>query len=193
MKLAVVIGVWVLFVAAGMFVLQKYKNTPGMQIDAPPMWPSDSMLHRVPGSPTLVMLSHPRCPCTRASLAEMETLLSQYRERLTVYILFIQPKGVPYEWTKTDLWRTASRIEGAHVLVDDDAVEADRFKGLTSGHVVLYDAAGRLEFSGGITGARGHIGDNLGLKRVLAVLRGEKTDRDDSPVFGCPLHQGGGS
>src|SRR5207244_3650897 len=129
-----------------------------------------------------------RCPCTRASLAELEDLLSQYREHLTVYILFIQPKGVPYQWTKTDLWRTASHIHGAHVLVDANAAEADRFKGLTSGHIVLYNADGKLEFSGGITGARGHIGDNLGLKRILAVLRGEPADRSDSPVFGCPLH-----
>jgi len=188
MKLAVVIAVWVVFVAGSMFLLQRYKNTPGMQAPVPAMWPAESKLQRVPGTPTLVMLSHPRCPCTVASLAELETLLSQYRERLTVHVLFIQPKGVPYAWTQTDLWRTASRIEGAHVLVDADAAEADRFQGLTSGHVVLYDGEGRLEFSGGITGARGHIGDNLGLTRILAVLRGEQTDREDSPVFGCPLH-----
>lgn len=188
MKLAAAIVVWILFVAGGMFALEIYKTSPGEQVPAPVAWPSDSKLQRVPGSATLVMMSHPRCPCTRASLAELETLLSQSRDHLTVYILFIQPKGVPYEWTRTDLWRTASRIEGAHVVVDANAEEADRFKGLTSGHVILYNAEGRLAFSGGITGARGHIGDNLGLQRILAVLHGEPADRSDSPVFGCPLH-----
>lgn len=188
MKIAVVVSVWLLFVAGGMFALERYKNSPGARVPAPPEWPADSALQRTQGSATLVMMSHPRCPCTRASLAELEILLSQYRESLTVYILFTRPKGVAYDWTNTDLWRTASRIEGAHALVDADGIESDRFGALTSGHVVLYNSDGRLEFSGGITGARGHIGDNLGLKRILALLRGEPTDRPDSPVFGCPLH-----
>jgi len=188
MKAASIVLLWLLLVSGGMFSLQAYKSTAGEQVPAPSSWPAGSGLQRVAGLKTLVMMSHPKCPCTRASLAELETLLSQYRERLTVYVLFVQPKDVPYEWTRTDLWQTASHIGGVHVLVDDDSREADQFKGLTSGQVVLYDADGRLEFNGGITGARGHVGDNFGLKRILAVLRGEKTDRADSPVFGCPLH-----
>jgi hypothetical protein len=187
-KTAIVVSVWILSVAGGMFALEVYKHSPGPQVAAPILWPANSALERIPGTATLVMMSHPRCPCTRASLAELEILLSQYRDRLTVYIIFVQPKGVRYEWTQTDLWRTASRIQGAHVLVDPDATESDHFKGLTSGHVVLYGPEGNLEFSGGITGARGHIGDSLGLNRILAILRGEHTDRADSPVFGCPLH-----
>lgn len=188
MKIAAVVALWILVVAGGMVSLEAYKSTAGEQVPAPADWPAASNLPRVAGLKTLVMMSHPKCPCTRASLAELETLLTQYRERLTVHVLFVRPKDVPYEWTRTDLWQTASRIGGVHVLVDDNSTEADRFKGLTSGQVVLYDAEGRLEFNGGITGARGHVGDNPGLTRILAVLRGEKTDRSDSPVFGCPLH-----
>src|SRR5262245_13451876 len=146
MKLAAAIAVWILFVAGGMYALHIYKTTPGAQVPVPAAWPSDSKLQRVPGSSTLIMMSHPRCPCTRASLAELETPLSQSRDHLTAYILFIQPKGVPYEWTRTDLWRTASRIEGANILVDANGEESDRFKGLTSGHVILYNAEGQLEF-----------------------------------------------
>ena len=188
MKIAAVVMLWLLLVAGGMVSLEAYKSAAGAQVPAPADWPAASRLPRVAGLKTLVMMSHPKCPCTRASLAELETLLSQYRERLTVYVLFVQPKDVSHEWTKTDLWQAASRINGVHALVDDNSTEADRFKGLTSGQVVLYDAEGRLEFTGGITGARGHVGDNLGLKRLLAILRGEETDRSDSPVFGCPLH-----
>jgi hypothetical protein len=188
MKITALVVLWLLLVAGGMISLETYKSTPGEQVPAPSAWPAGSKLARVAGSKTLVMMSHPKCPCTRASLAELETLLARYREQLTVYILFVRPSGVPYDWTKTDLWKTASRIGGVNVVIDDNSTEADQFKGLTSGQVVLYDAGGRLEFNGGITGARGHVGDNLGLKRLLAALRGEETDRSDSPVFGCPLH-----
>ena len=192
MKLTILIASWLLLVGGGMFALAEYKATPGPQAPAPAAWPADSTLQRVPGAPTLVMMSHPRCPCTRASLEELQTLLSQFHDTLTVYILFIQPDGVPYEWTKTDLWQTASRIashnSSVHVVIDANAAESDRFDGLTSGQIVLYNTDGQLAFNGGITGARGHIGDNLGLTRVLAVLRGKLTDRFDSPVFGCPLH-----
>ena len=187
MKLVIVVAVWAAFVVAGMAALQIYKTTPGAIAAAPRTWPAASALPRN-GRATLVMLSHPRCPCTRASLAELQSLLADYREPLTAYILFIQPRGTGYEWTNTDLWRTASHIDGVHAILDKDAVEADRFQGLTSGQVVLYDADGTLRFSGGITGARGHVGDNLGARRLLAILRGEAADRADSPVFGCPLH-----
>jgi len=121
-------------------------------------------------------------------MAELNELMSQFHDRLTAYVLFVKPAGVSHDWTKTDLWQSASQIAGVHVVIDQDGIEASRFDALTSGQVVLYDGAGRLQFSGGITGARGHIGDNLGLRRVISLLSGEEPDRTDSPVFGCPLH-----
>src|SRR5947209_4561126 len=96
MKPAIAIGLWCLAVGGGMFALDKYASLPGAQAAPPAMWPADSALKREPGLPTLVMLSHPRCPCSRASLAELDDLLSHYRGRLTAYVLFIQPEGVEY-------------------------------------------------------------------------------------------------
>lgn len=182
------VTVWFLIVAAGLFAFTRYKSTPGDLVPAPGAWPPESGLARTAGIPTLVMSSHPRCPCTRASIAELNELMSQFHDRLTAYVLFVKPAGVSHEWTKTDLWQSASRIAGVHVVIDENGIEAARFDALTSGQVVLYDGAGRLQFSGGITGARGHIGDNLGLRRVISLLSGEDPDRTDSPVFGCPLH-----
>ena len=46
---------------------------------------------------------------------------------------------------------------------------------------------GRRLFSGGITPSRAHEGDSFGRRRILAILHGEKADRDTSPVFGCGL------
>jgi hypothetical protein len=183
-----IVAVWIVIVAAGLFALSQYKSEPGELAAAPSEWPGGSALHRVPGRSTLVMMSHPRCPCSRASIAELEILLARFGDRVTAYVLFIEPNGSEFDWSNTDLWRSAKRIPRAQVIRDKGGVEAARFDALTSGQVVLYDAAGRLQFNGGITGVRGHVGDNLGLQRVMSLLGGAEADRADSPVFGCPLH-----
>jgi hypothetical protein len=61
-----------------------------------------------------------------------------------------------------------------------------RFGALTSGHTVVYDPSGRLLFSGGITSARGHAGENMGSELILAQLA-RKTNPQTHAVFGCPL------
>ena len=58
----------------------------------------------------------------------------------------------------------------------------------TSGHALLYDARSRLEFSGGITVARGHAGDNVGRSAIEALIAGDVTVLRQAPVFGCALH-----
>jgi hypothetical protein len=59
--------------------------------------------------------------------------------------------------------------------------------------VILYDAAGRLRFSGGITAARGHAGDNLGRSAIVELLEGDSPTATATPVFGCSLLEAHGS
>src|SRR5262249_31738060 len=150
-------------------------------------WPATVRFQRNPRGPTLVMLLHPHCPCSRASLTELAETVARH-PNVRVYLFFLQPRGVDAQWTKTFAWRMAERIPAAVRVVDDAGVEAARFGAHTSGQVVMYDAAGRLVFSGGITPARGHLGDNAGQQAIAAVLTGEKAMRTRSPVFGCSLH-----
>jgi hypothetical protein len=70
---------------------------------------------------------------------------------------------------------------------DDGGAEASLFHAATSGQTALYDAAGNLLFSGGITRARGHAGDNAGLTAVVSLLTSGETEERGTPVFGCPL------
>ncbi len=97
------------------------------------------------------------------------------------------PEDVPEGWEQTDLWRTVAAIPGALPLRDDTALEAARFGARTSGHTAVYDAAGSLLFSGGITASRGHEGDNFGRRRIDSLLTTGTADRRNSPVFGCAL------
>ena len=67
--------IWLLVVGAGMAMLTRYDNTPGLSGQPPKQWPEESGLPRPDGTSTLVMFGHPRCPCTRASLEELAPAL----------------------------------------------------------------------------------------------------------------------
>ncbi|HKS16351.1 MAG TPA: hypothetical protein VJU16_03510, partial [Planctomycetota bacterium] len=65
--------------------------------------------------------------------------------------------------------------------------EARRFGIETSGHVLLFSPGGARLFSGGITSARGHSGDNAGLDLALERLRNPSLPTASTSVFGCLL------
>jgi hypothetical protein len=178
---------WLSAVVTGLAFLAAYSNGAGAAARAPVAWPADSRIVRDPSRPTLVMLAHPRCSCTRASVGELAELMARAQQRPRTYVVFIKPGGVGGEWEKTDLWRSAERIPDVTVLRDDDGLEALRFGAETSGQTFLYDTAGRLLFSGGATGSRGHPGDNAGRASLLALLNREGRRLSATPVFGCPL------
>ena len=181
---------WLAVLAAALSILLAYDNTPGAVTHAAPAaWPAESSLSRVPGRPTLIMLVHPKCPCSRASVGELAVLLAHAPASLTTYVLFHKPAGAPADWHATDLWQNASTIPGVTVRLDEGGTEAKRFGAATSGHTLLYDADGRLQFTGGITASRGHSGDNLGRSTILALLQDRPVQRHWTSVFGCSLHE----
>jgi len=178
---------WFIAIGAGMSFLWSYENAPGLTAAAPSHWPNDSRIKPAPGSATLVMLTHPHCPCTRASIEELDKLMAHCQGRVKAYVVLMKPHGFAGDWVKTDLWRHALRIPGVSVLVDEDGIEARHFRAATSGQVLLYGTDGRLLFSGGITSTRGHVGDNAGESAIEALVNTGAADDDHSLVFGCPL------
>jgi hypothetical protein len=181
------IAVWLGAVAAGLFWLMAYDNTPGVAAAAPAGWPADSVLTRDPGAPTLVMLAHPRCDCTRASLGELAELLARVKFKPRTFVVFIKPGGTDSGWEQSGTWEQAKQIPGVTVVRDDDGAEARRFGVQTSGQTLLYDARGALLYSGGTTGSRGKAGENAGRADLAALVDGARRTRATRPVFGCPL------
>jgi hypothetical protein len=179
--------VWLALVIAGLAVLMSYDNRPGGAAHAPLQWPHRSRLQRDPSKQTLIMLAHPKCDCTRASLVELAELLGQANGRPKTFVVFIKPKGVPGDWQRTSLWATAERVPGVTVITDENGREAARFGIETSGQTLLYDQAGTLRFSGGITGARGKTGNNVGRQSLVSWLNRGAARQDSTPVFGCSL------
>jgi hypothetical protein len=184
---AIAATAWILVVSAGMGVLLSYGFKQGATGVTPQRWPAASRIRPAPGLATLVMLAHPQCSCTRASLRELELLMANLNGRVTGQVLFYQPEHTPADWASSDLWEMASRIPGVSAAWDRGGAEARRFGGATSGHVVVYDARGRLIFSGGITSARGHSGDNAGRSTIVSALLHGVLERTSTPVFGCSL------
>lgn len=181
---------WGMVVMGGSGALMFYSLKPGEASPVvPTTWPATSRLPLASDEPTLVMFAHPKCPCTRASIGELETLMARVQGKVKVRVVFFRPEGVEENWAETDLWRSAAAIPGVEVQLDADGREAREFQASTSGHVVLYDSKGRLLFRGGITEARGHRGDNAGRGAITDLLQRGQASRDATATFGCPLQE----
>ena len=185
--LALAVLLWAGSVALGMKVLSTYESTPGQEAMPSSHWPAASTLRPSEDRFTLVMLAHPHCPCTRASLTELNVLMNRLQGRLSAQILFVKPREFPDDWARTDSWSRALEIPGASVRLDLDGMEASRFHAQTSGQTFVYDPAGRLRFSGGITSARGREGDSEARRDVFSLVLTGRTPASAEKVFGCPL------
>lgn len=178
---------WLGAITVGLCFLESRAGTPGKSALAPSDWPRGSRLQLDPQQPTLIMFAHPQCPCTRASLGELALLMAHHTGRVKAYVLFYQPAEQSEEWVQTDQWRSAAEIAGVTVLADYEGHETRRFQAMTSGQTLLFDTHGQLIFSGGITMARGHAGDNAGRSAIEEYLSSGKIPVPQTPVFGCAI------
>ena len=190
-KYAILFGVvlWIALIVGGEVSLLRYDYTPSSPTHSPLKWPADSQIKPVLDRPTLLMFIHPKCPCSRASIGELSRLMTLCQGKLAAHVLFVRSSVVSEKWTKTDLWENAIHIPGVQVSEDIDGKEAERFHSIASGHVLLYSQKNQLLFSGGITGSRGHFGDNDGRKMVEMLVIDKMTTESPKifPVFGCFL------
>jgi hypothetical protein len=191
--LAVSSAVWIISVGLGFQILLDYGSHSGPQAAVQSEWPQGSRLQRQSAAPTLIVFLHPKCPCSNATVSELAYVVARHKDLKTT-LLFIKPPGADKGWEDTRLWQRARNLPGAAAQIDGDGREAKVFAAQTSGQCFLYDGRGRLQFAGGITGSRGHEGDNQGLSRLEAALDENKNQHEIpsigslSPTFGCPLN-----
>lgn len=183
---------WLLSAICGMALLVDYSTTKGSSTQLEKkQWPINSRIER-DIHPTLVMFVHPFCPCSQASIGELERLMPFLKDKVNVNVVFISLKNMKgataTEWKQTHLYKVASKIPGVNILRDDNETEAQLFGAETSGHTAFFDHKGKLIFTGGLTPARGHMGDTIGRTAILGWIQNNKNDLlVESSIFGCAL------
>jgi len=165
----------------------QYKGQAGSIGAVAEHWPTACGLEPASQGPTLLMFVHPRCPCSRASLAELEMALPRLPVSRQVTVVFYSPLPSPAGWRSGDIVERAAAIEGLATVWDEGSTLATRFGAQTSGHVLLYDPSGRLRFTGGITPARGHEGDNRGRALLEQAAAEDRSEILTAAVYGCPI------
>ncbi len=179
--------VWAILLAGGFWKLFTYANTPGESAQTTRKWPVESLLPRGTSTSTLVIFAHPRCPCSEATVGELERLMPHIQGKVKSFVVFIKPKSKSLEWAREALWKKAQAIPGVQTLLDENGIEAARFGARTSGQTLLYDLKGNLVFRGGITPERGHMGDSEGRNAILQFIETGAITQSSTPVFGCSL------
>jgi hypothetical protein len=179
---------WLIAAALGQRVMMNYDYAAAAAGTPPKKWPVATSVPRTPGLSSIVVVAHPHCPCSRATVEELARLMALLQNRATATVVFVRPAGFSEDWERTDLWRDAARIPGVSVLTDLGGVEASRFGAQASGQTMLYDAAGNLRFTGGITASRGHAGDSPGRNAILSIVNTGNSVTSYTSVYGCSLH-----
>ena len=145
---AALAGLWLIAAALGLRVMLNYEYSAAAPGVPPEKWPLATEVRRTPGLPAIVVVAHPHCPCSCATVEELARLMALLQNRVTATVIFVRPLGFSEDWEMTDLWREAARIPGVGVLSDLGGVEASLFGAQASGQTMFYDAAGDLRFSG---------------------------------------------
>lgn len=182
-SLIALVLLWLGLTTAGLYCLGSFESAPGQAAQAPQHIAPQKRTH-------LLLLAHPRCPCTVATLHELARVLAQLgdkRKEVDVEILFLHAPGMPPEWRHADNVELAQSIPDVRVRFDETGEESRAMGAYTSGQVLVYAADGQLRYAGGITSGRGHEGDNQGADAALAALRGEAPPTPTALVFGCEL------
>jgi hypothetical protein len=186
--LVVITVVWLALILAGFVILGRETYRPAPRAIIASTFPASPTLALDPQRYTLLVFVHPQCPCTEATLSNLDRLRTQAGGNLAVTIVFTIPPGAPPGWEKGRLWTAANHLTSVSILRDVNGVEARRFGVTTSGHVLVYTPQGLLLFSGGITPARGQEGDSPGGLAIIHLTKEHSpSDKVEKPVFGCTL------
>lgn len=179
------LALWFAAVARGMKWVSDYSLTPGEAGVPAAVWPA-AEIQRGAGRYTLVVGLHPECPCSRATVAELDRALLEAGDALEALVIFDDTVAAAPA-RNSALYRQATQLPRTRVTCVTSVAELERFDFRTSGETRLYRADGTLVFRGGITASRGHEGANAGSVAVVSHARAELCGTNATPVFGCAL------
>src|SRR5687767_7468351 len=93
--------VWFVAAVFGFWCLWSYSMKPGQSDRSPVAWPKESKIARSTGLPTLLLFLHPKCPCSRATLAELAQITTKSEKELDTQVIFVAPPGADTKWAES--------------------------------------------------------------------------------------------
>jgi hypothetical protein len=151
-------------------------------------WPDGSALQQATGRPTLLLFLHPKCPCSRAAIRQLERIdAAAPRGAANLIVVVTVPLDAATDWSTTGSVAAAEKIPNANIYLDRGGIEAARFGATTSGELMLFNTKGKRVFVGGITPSRGHEGANVGADTLAALLDDTSGASATTPAYGCRL------
>ena len=107
--LACAVPAWLLLALFALGWTEKIDVTAGAAAHPPVRLQKPALAALGPHKPTLIMLVHPQCPCSRASLTELSRLAALCPNRANISVLFLRPAGCPDAVAAPDLRRPGAR------------------------------------------------------------------------------------
>ncbi len=130
------------------------------------------------------MLVHSR------ELGELQAILDETRGSLSAWVVVLgPPTACRWNGRTPAPGKPLATMQGVTVVEDLEGTEARplrRFHVRRYGHCTTRRAS--LQFHGGITAARGHVGNNTGRQRVVSLINTGEADSHTHEVYGCGLH-----
>lgn len=180
-------ALWLGALAFGFYQLSQYEYSSARALKATASWPTKSSLALSSEESTLLVFLHPHCPCSQATLSELERQQRYWPKSLQLTFVFIQPPNKGQEWVQGALWERAGRFPRSQRRIDINGREAFLFGASNSGEAHLFDRHGQSLFVGGVTSSRGHEGESVPGRDLLARIENKIVTPCEHPVFGCDL------
>lgn len=179
---------WTSTIVAGQGWLLE-KSTRGSHAVSDADWPSDSSISLDPDKFTLLLFVHPRCACTKATLYELDRLMTRHADNLAGCVAFSMADEFDTELQrgKNTLWDQASLIPQVSKHKDFGNRECKRFAVDASGTALLFSPEGSLRFAGGLTSSKGHCGISAGIQAIDMILAQPAAEAIRTPIYGCSL------
>ena len=189
----VLLVVWMLLILGGFGLVTQYEFTATQAaaaeaIHVSPMWTDLSSASAAEDDRsagwTLTVALHPKCPCSAATMTQIEEISRQFPSLTLRFLVFRPTDG--QTWEDTPLLRRAKALRSE--LIDDPDGRLAASEGLpASGATQLLDPDGQVCFRGGLTSSRGHEGRSLGTQSVEQLLSGRLATASTTPAYGCPV------
>ncbi len=182
----IVVVIWITAMFGGAVVVARYGLGEGAKDRVLTCLPEDLRETSASDVQHLFVFLHPRCPCSRATVQEFLSIVDRIDDRCDCTAYLVCPGDTGREFAEGKILEALRTSKKINIVYDLGGDSAKRMGVRTSGHTFLFSASGNLLFEGGITGARGQIGENGGKHGLSDKLASPGKTLFRWPVYGCP-------